>query len=413
MLGLVLGVMACGDSSSSTGDLPDGSPDATMDTDGGSTEPDAGLDAGRPMDGGDGPEDSGTPDDGGDPPEPLPDNGAIVFVTERFADGQREIVRIDGPGASETRLTMNDARDDLPRWSPDGTEIAFESDQSNGTLNIHVMQADGTNVRALTDSALDRRSPRWSPDGTRIAYIARFEIEGGGGTTGSDLMVRPADGSGTATSLTDGEAEEDQPRWSPDGNKIAFQRTSAEGSALFVVNADGSGEVQIGPDLDGDLGRPSWSPDSSRLVFQQRHEVSDDAGVRSTVDLLVALADASEPPVPLAADSMRDETRPAWSPDGRWIAFTVGSPPTGTEIYRIHPDGSGEERIIEAGANVGVLAPRWSPDASRLVYLRNEDEGSFNIEADIWVAGADGADPEELVGADGYDAFPHWGAAGS
>ncbi len=71
--------------------------------------------------------------------------------------------------APATRLTVHDASDSFPAWSPDGRRIAFESDR-DGNDEIYVMNADGSGVTRLTDNDAIDRSPAWSPDGRRIAF---------------------------------------------------------------------------------------------------------------------------------------------------------------------------------------------------------------------------------------------------
>jgi TolB protein len=103
-----------------------------------------------------------------------PDDTQIVFQSSR--DGNFEIYKMNADGSGEVNLTDNAApganRDTFPTWSPDGTRVAFQSNR-DGNPDIHVMNADGTNVENITGSSLAEESaPRWSPDGQRIAFTA-------------------------------------------------------------------------------------------------------------------------------------------------------------------------------------------------------------------------------------------------
>jgi PKD repeat protein len=138
-----------------------------------------------------------------------------------------------------------------PAWSADG-RIAFESDRS-GSLELYVMNGDGTGVRQVTTGVGFRGRPSWSPDG-RIA----FECENEPGNW--DICSIHSDGTGFARLTTSPERHESAPAFSPEGTRIAFvDRVSYE---LSILNADGN---------VSHLGvwgyTPAWSPDGSRIAY--------------------------------------------------------------------------------------------------------------------------------------------------
>ena len=81
---------------------------------------------------------------------------------------------MNADGSDEQRLTDNAARDALPRWSPDGEKIVFQSDR-DGSWDIYVMNADGSDQERLTFSDAGDEHGAWSPDGTKIVYISERE----------------------------------------------------------------------------------------------------------------------------------------------------------------------------------------------------------------------------------------------
>lgn len=186
-----------------------------------------------------------------------PDGQRIAFQSTAFGSGSGNIVAVDIyainlDGSNQVRLT-NDPGDDLgPKWSPDGSRIAFSSSR-DGDEEIYVMNADGSNPRRLTHNPGLDQQPDWSPDATRIAFTS--DRDANPDVDGRDIYVmNAADGLGLLR-LTDDPAGDYGPAWSPDGARIAFGSVR-NGFGLFVMHADGSGVVRL---RAGFVGTPSWS----------------------------------------------------------------------------------------------------------------------------------------------------------
>ena len=185
---------------------------------------------------------------GGDfAPAWSPDGRRIAFVSRR--DGNLEIYVMNADGSGQRRLTRNTVRDSDPVWSPDGRRIAFESN-----WQVCVMNADGSGQRRLTRNGVRNFAPAWSPDGQRIAFERRSEgsgVSGCGRASTFQVYVMNADGSGQRRLAQDGA----QPSWSPDGQKIAFEKQSD----IYVMNADGSGQRKLTRGGRRES-QPVWSP---------------------------------------------------------------------------------------------------------------------------------------------------------
>ena len=105
-------------------------------------------------------------------------------------------------------------------WSPDGSQIAFESNRNNPSgMDVFVMNADGTQPKRLTDATGFNGDPTWSPDGKSIAFTS---TRGGS----KDIWVINADGSGLQQ-VTGDRGTEENPAWSPDGGLIPTTPTTA------------------------------------------------------------------------------------------------------------------------------------------------------------------------------------------
>ena len=143
----------------------------------------------------------------------TPATGRLLFTSER--DGKWEIYAMKPDGTGQTRLTNLPGWSSGPAHSPDRARIAFTSNVPGNTTQIFVMNADGSNVRQLTN--LDSASaPAWSPDGTRIAFDSRDFT-----TFTDDIWVMNADGT-NLRKLTAGQGVNANAVWSPDGTRLAF-----------------------------------------------------------------------------------------------------------------------------------------------------------------------------------------------
>jgi len=176
-----------------------------------------------------------------------PDGTQIVFNSDR--DGNNEIyVMNSSDGSNQIRLTNNPASDKHPVWSPDGTTIAFDSNR-DGNREIYVMNAaDGTNLRNLTNSLTVDSNPDWSPDGTQIVFV-RYD----------DIFVMNADGTNPVNLTNSSDFEDSNPVWSPDGTQIVWEKRGDCCSIIWYMNADGTGAGDlIHGDLQNDVSDPHW-----------------------------------------------------------------------------------------------------------------------------------------------------------
>jgi Tol biopolymer transport system component len=265
----------------------------------------------------------------------------IAFASNRGGfDWNVWVMNADGTGA--TNLTPRAGFDSEPAWSPDGTKIAFARD--NG---IAVMNSDGSNVQLLVSYGF---FPAWSPDGSKIA----FSDNGGVG-------VMNADGTGPVH-LTDQNLDY-RPAWSPDGTHIAFDRWVSfanQTRAVFVMRSDGSDLHELTPD-SVDSTSPRFSPDGQKIAFRRAAECCSYPGIFSATGIAGGIAtmstDGSGFSLLTPLGSFDDS--PSWSPDASTIAFSRGSQFGGAKLYAMNADGSSLTQLTDTSSSDEL--PAWQP----------------------------------------------------
>jgi TolB protein len=175
---------------------------------------------------------------------------------------------MDSDGSNPTNLTNDPAQDSDPDWSPDGAQIAFNSDRGGAPFEksaVYTMRADGTGEASrLTDFNLNAYAPAWSPEGDKLAFSDEGCLECGE----SDLFVMKANGKGVAQ-LFETPENETGATWSPDGERIAFERFLLDDQGLlvsgsgeiYVIGEDGGGLTNLTNYPDADDENPDWAPE--------------------------------------------------------------------------------------------------------------------------------------------------------
>ena len=300
-----------------------------------------------------------------------PDGRLVAYVLseiDREADDYRTSIWVvsSGGGTPPRRFTSGPKTDSAPRWSPDGTSLAFLSDRDGGAPQLYVMPAGGGEGRKLTSLEKGAGAAVWSPDGRRIAFSARFPAE-----------APPAD-------------KEARRRWDQRPKVItrAQYKTDGQGytldapARLFVVGVeDETQDLRPFVESDGEDRSPAWSPEEqpstgeagaegvrgsgggTRLAFTRTRS---DVGDYSLSDLWVLDVETKE--ARRLTENVGRAAAPSWSPDGKTIAVF------GTDEQE---PGFGEHSIrvwlVPAGGGTGK--PHGGAEADEGV-RRTRDEGA-------------------------------------
>jgi Tol biopolymer transport system component len=351
-------------------------------------------------------------------PDYAPDGNRITF--QAYVDGNFDIWTM-APDGSDLRQLTDDWWDDRePKWSPDGTQIAFSSDRGEG-YDIWTVDVATGELQQWTDTAGENYEPTWSPDGMEIAYITDPAAD-------SAQTIKAVDQDGDTRTLITAETGErlHSPSWSPDGDDIAYVRQSSDGEEQGPIDLMISGEqVTDGEDVfiftpdwlssdellysaDGDIRvlelasrATSDIPFSATfhlpgLEYKRKSYFDDDRGAREVQGILtptlspdgehvafVALNDlwvmrTGRPPRRITNDSAY-QVDPAWSPDGRYLAYS--SDKAGTQELYVHDMQTGTDRQVTSRDDA-VVSAAWSPDGSTIAF-QNQNGATLTIEVDI------------------------------
>lgn len=306
-------------------------------------------------------------------PLPQSTSAKIAFASNR--EGSMQIYVMNDDGSNQVRLTVSGANDDFPRWSPDGAKILFQSDRDNpesGNSDIYVMNADGSGVVRLTSDPNDDSMAAWSPDGSKIVFQSM--------RNGANYQIYSMNANGSnQVNLANTASSEVKPSWSPDGAKIAFasDRDHSGYSSIYLMSYNGSNQQRL-TFSSGDIedSQPAWSRDGSRIAFV----------------------------------STRDSTTKTWQEtddDGNYI--TRSQLRINKEIYVMIADGSGQTRLTHDLGNDD--SPSWSFDGLTILFRSDRERDCCDPASQVWLMNADGSGQTDLTNSNTGDYSPSLGLA--
>jgi TolB protein len=245
-----------------------------------------------------------------------------------------------------------------PDVDPSGQWLVYASTRHRETSDLYLKRIDGTAVTQLTADPANEVMPKFSPDGRRVAFASD--------KAGNwDIYIIDVEG-GQPVQITNSPAHELHPSWSPDGRRLVYSTLGHQSGQweLVVVDVDNPATKRfVGYGLF-----PHWSPVDNRIVFQRARE----RGTRWFSVWTIELDDAGEArrPTEIAAATNAACITPAWSPDGKHVAFcTVVNPgtsdfskPSQADVWIVSADGRHRANLTQS--RFANLQPVWGPDGS-------------------------------------------------
>ncbi|MEZ4590459.1 MAG: Ig-like domain-containing protein [Chloroflexota bacterium] len=289
----------------------------------------------------------------------------IVYISwDDEAADQLYLADFDGETVTTTPLTQTEADVLDFAIAPDGSQIAYAILRDGGTADLWLINSDGSNNRQLLacpDAACSQA--QWLPDGRRLIYERRTIPTPGAPPGNPRLWWLDVTTGETIPLFQDSQMLGLYPRVSEDGQWLSFVSPIDQGIQLFNLE-DGSGLL-----IPNQMGSPAvWRPQSDSLLITNINTSSTNWSVElTTVDLTSEATTVLSQPMP--GEESVDDSAPAWSPDGQWIAFGRKQPrtPMGRQIWVMRADGS-EALAITNDPQIHHGEIAWSPDGRFLLY---------------------------------------------
>lgn len=263
---------------------------------------------------------------------------------------------------------------------PGNQYISFSSLRT-GNLDIFVIDTDGNNLRNLTNHPASDHSATWSPNGRSFAYVSHRD--GKGEIYVMDLNKKQV------RRLTNHPASDDNPAWSPDGKWIAFSSDRKGNYDLYKMDVNGENLQQLTNEGKYNSA-PSWSPNSRSIAFYSIRNGSGDIYVMNTKGRILR--------------KLASGIAPSWSPDGKKVVYYKGS-----GIFVMNANGQNSRRV--SPIDTWSERPAWSPDGDWIACMSELENpwGNANRDTNIYLIPLNaGGKPRQITTHEAMDYSPAW-----
>ncbi len=286
-------------------------------------------------------------------------------------------------GSTAVPMTVENETSKHPRWSPDGKYLAFLSGRNEGKTQVYLLNRQGGEAQKITNTAQDVEDFAWAPDGQRMVLVLRDprpeEIEEAKERTKDDAA---------------GEADEKhaQSKKSTTPRPIVVDRyqfkldevgyLDRRRTHLYVLDIARKKLTQVSSgDFDDET--PAWSPDGKWLAFSSKRTLPDpDRNDDHNIFVVESASTDKGRHLTQVTTNPGSDAQPAWSPDGKWIAYVTQLDPNlldySTKHVAVSPATGGEAKVLTKAFDRMANDPRFSPDG-KFIYFIADDDATQNL----------------------------------
>jgi dipeptidyl aminopeptidase/acylaminoacyl peptidase len=297
---------------------------------------------------------------------------AYVVTTKNLKEDKNDdrIWMISTLGGEAIPLTSEGASSSHPRWSPDGRYLGFLSARDEGKKQVWLLNRDGGEAVKLTDTIQDVNDFAWSPSGDRLVLVLE-------------------DPTPDEIEAAKHKNDDDKPKPKPHPflidrlhfkeDEIGYLDHRRNHLYVFTLTDHKMAQITSG---DYDDSSPAWSPDGRSIAFASNRSQNPDMNFNEGIWVVAAdNTDRGKNLLRVGANTWTDVS-PAWSPDGKWIAFATQLDPKLFQYATFHlgvaSASGGDANILTRALDRNVSSPRFSPD-SKFIYFIADDDGTQNL----------------------------------
>jgi dipeptidyl aminopeptidase/acylaminoacyl peptidase len=314
-------------------------------------------------------------------PELSPDGQWVAYTVRskmlKQDKNETQIWMVPAHGGDPVPMTAEGVSSGHPRWSPDGKYLAFTSSRNNGKSQVWLLNRLGGEAVRLTEISQGVNDFEWSPDGSRLVLVIQDP--------------KPEDAE--ADKDKDKDKEKDKPGAKPKAlppyviDRLQFKSDTVgyldrRRTHLYIFHVEKKTVTQI-TSGDFDDSEPAWSPDGKSLAFTSNRSTPDPDRNFNT-DIWVVDAENSDKGAHLTQITTNPgaDRSPSWSPDGKWITFISQTDAKAIDYATHHlaiaPATGGEAKVLTLAFDRSVRRPRFSSDG-KYIYFVAEDDGTQNL----------------------------------
>jgi dipeptidyl aminopeptidase/acylaminoacyl peptidase len=307
-------------------------------------------------------------------PQLSPDAQFVAYAVKTLLlkedKSEERIWTVPTAGGDAVPMTAEGVSSSHPRWSPDGKYLAFLSARYEGKTQVWLLNRSGGEAQRFTDTPQDVDNFFWSPDSTRLLVILRDPSE-------EELAAAKTKDKGADDK--DKKPKTKKP-WVIDRLQFKVDEVGyldRRRTHLYIVDLATKALTQI-TFGDYDDAQPAWSPDSRLIAFASNRSKPDPDRTYNT-DIWVVAANNTDKGAQLTqvTTSPGDDSSPAWSPDGKLIAYTSQLDPHlfqyATHHVAVSPSSGGVARVLTQAFDRNASEPRFSPDGISIYFIADDD----------------------------------------